>query len=152
MNVMVQTELKIYASQESYHILKFICRLQMQKKQIWHTARGPLLSPCPPSMLGPHSPCAMYPYAAILWILHTSRVRALLYGRVHACQLAVADLAGGARNLLHGYTVSKELASLFMSEGWRQHRNHDLGQQVKRVVLLFLVPLAWWPLTWPKKA
>jgi hypothetical protein len=86
MNVMVQTKLKIDAWQESCHILKFICRLQMQKKQIWHTARGPLLSPRPPSTLGPHSPCA-----AILWILHAPRVRTLLYGLAHAHRLVIGS-------------------------------------------------------------
>ena len=42
------------------------------------------------SPLPPYATCL---YAVIWWILHASRVRALLYGRAHARQLVIGTLA-----------------------------------------------------------
>jgi hypothetical protein len=80
-------------------------------------------------MLGPHSPCAMYSYAAILWILHAPCIRALLYGQAHTRRLVVGAVGAHGANDSAGPVIQNTIT--------------DISRNSRRYVYQLVEKLGW---------
>jgi hypothetical protein len=69
-------------------------------------------------MLGPHSPCATYSYAAILWILHAPCIRALLYGQAHMRRLVVGAVGAHGANDSAGPVIQNTVTDISRNSRW----------------------------------